>query len=84
MAPNYGALLFHIQFLFRRLVLVLLAFGMEDYPAIQILVFTVCTLFTMIYLAFFKPFYHSFQDKLELFNEVIIMMIIEVYATLSS
>lgn len=82
MDPTYEALFFHLNFIIRRLIAAYLAFAFQSMPMIQLLIFMICGLATMVYLAAFKPFYSSLNDKLELFNEFVILMIVDTYATL--
>lgn len=82
MDPSYEALFFHLNFISRRLIAVYIAFVFQSMPMIQLLIFLICGLATMVYLAAAKPFYSSLNDKLELFNEFVILMIVDTYATL--
>lgn len=52
----------------------MIAFLVEHYPGIQIVLLNLLNLFSMIYLGYFSPFKTKFRNRLEIFNEVTVLM----------
>lgn len=76
------SMLFHINFLVRRIIVIGVAFLLNDYPIFQLFIFMLGGIFTMCYIASVKPFSNSRQDKMELFNEFVMLFIADIYASI--
>ena len=61
-------------FVFRRLLLVLTALVLQNYPAFQVMTFILLSQLSLSYLVFFKPYEDSLTNMNEIFNEVCVML----------
>ena len=61
-------------FVFRRLLLVLTALVLQNYPAFQVMTFILLSQLSLSYLVFFKPYQDSLTNMNEIFNEVCVML----------
>ena len=66
--------LFHTVFCIRRMIFALLITLLNPYPAFQIMILLHLSCFTMSYVAFNQPFKVNLLNSLELFNEIIILV----------
>lgn len=82
MDSGLPALIFHIIFLARRVIVVSVAFWMDERPYFQLVIFMLAGLLTMCYMAAVKPFSSPHMGRIELFNEFVILLIVYIYVTL--
>lgn len=74
-------MVYHIFFLLRRLILVLIAFLLQEMPMLQMIVFTEVCLLNLAYITVARPFESNLGNNLEIYNEFMILMIIDVLST---
>jgi hypothetical protein len=67
------ALLFHVIFTLRRLLLCLNAMFLSEWPFAQIQLNIYSTILVIIYITLVKPFDSLAQNQLEVFNEICIL-----------
>ncbi|TNV87476.1 hypothetical protein FGO68_gene11214 [Halteria grandinella] len=67
--------LFHFFFTLRRLTLALIAVQLREYPIIQLLLFQLISVLNISYLTYHQPFQEPTTNKLEIFNELCILMV---------
>lgn len=67
-------LLCNFFFIIRRLILVLAAIFLSDYPAIQALIYNVLSQLNLLYLIKYQPFKGALTQRIEIFNELCILL----------
>jgi hypothetical protein len=82
MKVDHKALYFHVQFILRRLFIVIIAFRLQAQPMLQLILTMILSLGTIVYIAIIKPFDSPSQSEIELFNEFLNLMVMDVYATI--
>ncbi|TNV85408.1 hypothetical protein FGO68_gene10025 [Halteria grandinella] len=69
-----GPLLYNVILVLRRFAFAFSVIQMGNYTSIQILVFQIISLLILVYLIIQNPFESSRQNKLEIFNELILLL----------
>eukprot|EP00347_Sterkiella_histriomuscorum_P013197 403365639 len=68
-----SCILYHSIFIIRRILYILIVFGLQEYLTLQIFGFIYCNLFYLIYLIYFNP---TIQNRyLEIYNEVVTIIL---------
>ena len=68
------ALLYHVFYTLRRLFFSLLVFVFRDQPSIQVQLFVFHCILVIIYIVLCKPFENPVMNRLEIFNELCIIV----------
>lgn len=82
MCPRPSAMMYHIVFMARRLIMVMLAFKYQEMPMLQMIAFLFTCQANLVYIVETRPYKSSLSNHLEIFNEFMILMIIDVLSTL--
>ena len=69
-----NALLYNVIFMFRRLIIAITALFLQSTPAVQIHITVLLSLFMLCYLLLGRTFSDPFFKKLDIFNEVCILL----------
>lgn len=66
--------MYNVLYMTRRLIIVGLAVFFGEYPAGQVVIMTLHSFLMIIYLSTVKPFESRFLNRLEIFNECIVLI----------
>lgn len=69
-----SALIYNILLLMRRLIFAFSCTYLHAYQSLQFQIYTLCSFFNLIYLLHVKPFEDPFINRLEIFNECMLMI----------
>ena len=72
---NRIGIFFTVCLIWRRIILLFVAMFLDDYAWIQVIVFVYCSLFMCCFVAYSWPFIKATANDVELFNELMIMIV---------
>lgn len=67
-------LLCNLFFILRRLILILSAVFLSDYPSLQVMLYMALSNLNIIYLLLWRPYAEPLTQRLELFNELCVSL----------
>jgi len=68
-------LFYYEIYILRRVIFVFSAYYLSAYPWIQVILYLVLSKISVAYLLYTEPFDDPFVNKLEIFNELIVMIV---------
>jgi hypothetical protein len=66
---------FYLIFIIRRLLFVIICFGMDNYSGLNLVLFMCMNLFMLMYVGWTRPLIGKFSNRLEIFNELFVSFI---------
>ena len=72
---SYSTVYYHFFFCMRRVAVITSALWLNQYPALQLILFYIGSAFAMVFIAAASPFETTFENRLEIFNELIVLLI---------
>jgi hypothetical protein len=72
---KHGAILFHLVYITRRIVLILNALYVNSMPSLQMMVFLILSASYAVFLVLEQPFYHLAFNQIEIINELQVLLL---------